>query len=384
MVEQLAGRGSAAEFVAHAAVGFDDGRAGVGHEAQHQFLGLDFEVEQAAFGEIRSAAFEEFFQVRPGRGLVAERKQVGEAAGEDAVIADEVDDFQPQLVFRGAEAPAELLEEDDLGFGGAQHDHAVHIRDVEAFVEEIDHAEGLEFAIDEIGEAVAARIAAGAGEHGGGADLAAAEPVAGVERVAAGAAEDERAGIGIGLPCGPQAFHALAVFEFLLQRGGIEAAVAPRDLLEVHIVLEPEIVEGNQRAFRDAIADGGLPRQHVVEERCHVHAIGALRGGGEAEGEGGIQPGHDPPVAGGLGVVDFVDDDVVEVLAIQLGEAFGAGEFLDRGDDEIAAHVAVRAEIPSDAGFLPFRLHGGADGGLGLDQDFGAVGDDQDAGLPIE
>ena len=47
------------------------------------------------------------------------------------MIADEVDDFEPQLVFRGAEAPAELLEEDDLGLRGAQHDHAVHIRDVE-------------------------------------------------------------------------------------------------------------------------------------------------------------------------------------------------------------------------------------------------------------
>jgi hypothetical protein len=66
VVEQLAGRGSAAEFVAHAAIGFDDGRTGVGQEAQHQFLGLDFEVEQAAFGEIRSAALEELFQVRPG------------------------------------------------------------------------------------------------------------------------------------------------------------------------------------------------------------------------------------------------------------------------------------------------------------------------------
>ncbi len=144
MVEQLAGRGPAAEFVAHAAVGFDDGRAGVGHEAQHQFLGLDFEIEEATLGQIRSAAFEEFFQ------------------------------------------------------------------------------------------------------HGGGKDIAPAEPVPGVERVAAGGAEDERAGIGIRLPRGPQAFHPPAVFEFLLKRGGIEASVAPRDLLEVHIVLESEVVEGNQ------------------------------------------------------------------------------------------------------------------------------------------
>ena len=83
-------------------------------------------------------------------------------------------------------------------------------------------------------------------------------------------------------------------------------------------------------------------------------------------------------------MVNFVDDAVVELLAIQLGEAFGTGEFLDRGDDEITAHVAVRAEIPSDADIIPLRLHGGADGGFGLNQDFGAMGDDQDAGLPIE
>ena len=143
-------------------------------------------------------------------------------------------------------------------------------------------------------------------------------------------------------------------------------------------------MERNQRAFRDAIADGGLPGEHIVKERGNIHAIGALRGGGEAKGEGGIQPGHDPPVAGGLGVVDFVDDGVVEALAIQLGEAFGPGEFLDGRDDEVAAHVAVRAEIPGDAGFLPLRPHGGADSSLGLDQDFGAVGDDQDAGRTLE
>lgn len=83
-------------------------------------------------------------------------------------------------------------------------------------------------------------------------------------------------------------------------------------------------------------------------------------------------------------MVDFVDDGVVEALAVQLGEAFGSGEFLDGRDDEVAAHVAVRAEIPGDAGFLPLRPHGAADGGLGLDQDLGAVGDDQDAGRALE
>ena len=156
MVEQLAGRGAATEFIAHAAVGFDDGGTGVGHEAQHKLLGLDFEIEEAARWQVRGGAFEEFLQVRPGCGPVAERKEVGEAAGEDAVIADKVDDFQPQLVIGGAEAAAELLEEDDFGLGGAQHDHAVHVRDVEAFVEKIDHAESFKFAVDEIGQAIAA------------------------------------------------------------------------------------------------------------------------------------------------------------------------------------------------------------------------------------
>jgi len=60
-------------------------------------------------------------------------------------------DFQTQLVFRSAESSAELLEEDDFRFGGAQHDDPVNIRHVESFVEKINHAQGLEFAVDEIG-----------------------------------------------------------------------------------------------------------------------------------------------------------------------------------------------------------------------------------------
>ena len=43
----------------------------------------------------------------------------------------------------------------------------------------------------------------------------------------------------------------------------------------------------------------------------------------------------------------FVNNDVVAVLALQRGEALGARELLDRGNDEIAAHVTGCVEIRS-------------------------------------
>ena len=90
---------------------------------------------------------------------------------------------------------------------------------------------------------------------------------------------------GTDLPFLPKAFHAGSVFQGRFEHGRIEAAVAPGDLLEVDVVLEPPIPKRHERPLRDPVADRGLGREDVVEERGHVDAIGPLGRGREAKRE---------------------------------------------------------------------------------------------------
>ena len=94
----------------------------------------------------------------------------------------------------------------------------------------------------------------------------------------------------------------------------IKPAVAPRDPLEVDVVLEPPIPKRHERPLRDPVADRGLGREDVVEERGHVHAVGALGRGREAERERAFEAGQHAAVARGLRVVHLVDHAVVKGL----------------------------------------------------------------------
>ena len=62
------------------------------------------------------------------------------------MIADEIDDLEAGFALGGAQAAAELLQEDDLGIRGSQHDDAVDRGNIEALIEEVDHAECAELA----------------------------------------------------------------------------------------------------------------------------------------------------------------------------------------------------------------------------------------------
>ena len=163
------------------------------------------------------------------------------------------------------------------------------------------------------------------------------EPIPGKHGMPPRTAEDERATGRGGLPLGPEPLHAGSVFQGRFEQGRIEAAVAPGDLLEVDVVLEPPIPKRHERPLRDPVADRGLGREDVVEERSHVDAVGPLGRGREAEREAALKPRQHTPIAGGLGMVHLVDYAVIKGLGChESGEAVVPGELLDRGDDERA------------------------------------------------
>ena len=116
--------------------------------------------------------------------------------------------------------------------------------------------------------------------------------------------------------CAPQARHSVSMRASVCaardERLGIEAAIAPRNVLVVDVVLDAEVVERRQPAELDAARDVGAIRDEVVEQAEDVRGVGAVRRRRQAEQEAGIDAIEDPPVRLGGGVVHLVDDDVVE------------------------------------------------------------------------
>ena len=133
-------------------------------------------------------------------------------------------------------------------------------------------------------------------------------------------------------PLGPQPLHPGAVLERCFKGLDVKATVPPGDSrgIVVHVVLEATVAERDERLLRDPVTDRSLVGENVVEERRHVDAVGALRGGREAEREGAVEPGEDAAIARRLGVVDLVNDAVVEGRRATEGlEPLGAGQFLN-------------------------------------------------------
>jgi hypothetical protein len=168
------------------------------------------------------------------------------------VVADEVDDGQALFAVVAAQAAAELLEEDDGGLGGAEHDDAIERREVDAFVEDVDDAEGVELALEELGDGGGAIRGARCGEDGGDANVVLGEPGRGEAGVVDGAAEDEGAGARVLVPGSPEAVHACLGLYGGGQRRGIEAAVAPGDGVVVDVVAHAVVDEGDEAAAGDA------------------------------------------------------------------------------------------------------------------------------------
>jgi hypothetical protein len=87
-------------------------------------------------------------------------------------------------------------------------------------------------------------------------------------------------------------------------------------------------------------------------ESSGVVLIGTVGGCREAEEEGGIESVEEAAIRRGVGVVDFVDDDVVEALGGDASEVVGVGQFLDRADHDgpVRPHEFARAP-PTCAGW---------------------------------
>src|SRR5690606_35730888 len=130
--------------------------------------------------------------------------------------------------------------------------------------------------------------------------------------------------------------------------------------------------------------DCRMMREVVVEDASYIHSVGSLQRSSQAKCEVAVDLREHTPVGRCVGVVDLVDDGVVELLSSESLKPLWSREFLNRRDHDVAIQVAAIAEVPSGPSFAKLRVQDHRQRRFGLGEDMGAMGDDQYARPLIE
>ncbi len=289
------------------------------------------------------------------------------------MVADIVDHLQVGLALHQAQTPTELLDPEDPGLGGAQHQHRVQGRQVDALVEHVDRADHVQIASTQALQSLAARVRVDLGVDGRHPQALLAQEVPHEARVAHRHAEGQS----------PRASKAPELLQGVSgpRPGGqgpgqfvhVEAVAPPGDVAVVHLVGDAVIVEGAQQAFADAVAHVAAEDQILAAQGEQVGSIGAVGGGRQTQQEAGLEPGQELPIGAGRRVMELVHHHVVEAVLGELLEVGHLAQGLDRGEDQVRLEVLSRAGVEPHA-----RLRSqAAEGAQGLAQDLLAMGHEE-------
>ena len=252
------------------------------------------------------------------RCIRGKRQECSEALEKYPVVAHEIDDSDGRLALGRAQTTPQLLQEHDAGLGRPQHDDAIYCRDIDAFVEHIDGAHRIEFATARVARAPSrGRQNPRRRTPRPRAGLAFAQPLPHVHGVRDAAAEHQRSCARMLLPGTPEGLHPGFGLRRRRERLRIEASVPPRNVLVVDLVLDAEVVKRNEASKLDTARYSGREGNQVVEQTEDVRGIRAIRRGRQPKQEMRVERIEDAAVGIGSGMVDLVDDDVVEVLRVK-------------------------------------------------------------------
>jgi len=232
-------------------------------------------------------------------------------------VAHEVESGEYCLVLRPAEPAAKLLEEHRRRLGGTQEEDGVHVRQVDAFIEQVHREEDLQGAGLQSSQGSATLVLGGlAGDglrgnpplpEGGG------HPVGMLDAhtEAEGAHRVDVGDLVLELPQDDPEPRIVGGVD-RVQLGEIVSAPLPLDSTEVRVVGDPEVVERTQQFGLERVPQPQLDRCPVPEHRPDIEAVATFRGRGETQQLPRTNLREESPVAGGLRVVELVDDDDVE------------------------------------------------------------------------
>ncbi len=302
-------------------VALADGSAHAGEDGVPRLL---VELDGAAARQMREAGLDGALDL--AAGAAEERAEAGVEAEASVREPDEVEHRDARLAARPAQPAAELLDEDRGALRGAEEEEGVDVGQVDAFVEEIDAEEGTDVAVAEPGEGSRPIGGGGALADGDAGEAGLGEPHGHELRVIDVDAEAE----------GPHRSRGGDVVAHRIEDAtepdvtrGIDApqlldgiaARCPGDLREVGAVADPEVLEGAEEILIERLPEAQLGSDAIAEPDEDAPPVGALRCGGEAEEDFGVQAPEDVLVGLRRGMVKLVDDDHVVGLGVEPGDA---------------------------------------------------------------
>ena len=289
--------------------------------AKHRLLRDSVQLERASRRQKRKVRLDGSLHLVPG---AADQCPVANVVAILAPhLADEVEHRQHPLSFRPPQSPPELLEKHGGALRRSEHEHGVHLRQVDPFVEEIDGEDGSKLPssqsrkrrspyipwrtaverhclVSEVGEL--------AGHEVGMIDARAESKGPHPMRVRHVFLD------GVADPQGPTVIAGEHVVQ--VARDISPALEAHRR--EVRRVVDAEVVKRAEQALVERIPQSRLECGATVEPLEHRLAVRTLGRGGEPEQELRSQALEQPAIARGGRMVKLVDDDHIEAVGLDV------------------------------------------------------------------
>src|SRR5438309_6372310 len=127
----------------------------------------------------------------------------------------------------------------------------------------------------------------------------------------------------------------------------VEFSVSPRDVAIVNRVWDSEIAERTQQSPADTLSQVGAVHQVTVAKSEKVRSVCTLRRSREAKEKFGREIVDQAAIGQCLCVVEFVDDDVVKLVAREAIEVRLTSQGLDRCEQNRRIWRPLPSRIPS-------------------------------------
>ena len=268
---------------------------------------------------------------------------------EHAMVADVVDDGEPLLAWRPPKTAAELLKPEDLRLRGPQHHDGVERRQIDAFVEHVHGKDDVELAPLKLLERQRPWRGRRAGVHGHGAEASRREEGRHEIGVALRDAEAERSRGRLLSELLERILRSSLGRDRRRQRLLVESRAPPRNVRVVHIVWHAEVVKRREQLSANALDQIAAIDEILLAEREQIAAVAPLGRRREAQQELRVEVGDQLPVGRGGGVVELVDDDVVERVGSEPLQMLAPAERLDRGKQDVGVRLLPLARVVAKA-----------------------------------
>ena len=136
----------------------------------------------------------------------------------------------------------------------------------------------------------------------------------------------------------------------------------------------------NQRFLSYAVTNPGLPRQMIVKQRRHIHAICPLGSRRQAQHKPGPQTGQHSPPRRRLSMMHLIYDGIIKMQRFQAFQMLRSRQFLHRSHHQIAVQLLLSSHEPAAADRPIFGIQNSGQRGFRLRQNLCPMSHHQHSG----